>query len=253
VLGLNFPAAQLVQNGAPAKLYFPAAQAVQANAAAPLYVPAVQLVQKGAPTSLYLPAAQLVQEDAPPPGPLKVPALQGRHAAMEDPPPLGLYVPAAQLVQEVEPLPLNVPAAHREHTRVPGATYQPALQTIREAVGVWVAVPLGEADGERDGVTVPLHVGVPLGELLKDVFTEGVGVSVAEGDGVPELVGEQEGAAAMPGEAHKAGHGHGTHAEEKDAPERAPKVPAGQRVQVELLEAPVAFDHDPTAQGVQAV
>ena len=97
---------------------------------------------------------------------------------MEDPPPLGLYVPAAQLVQEVEPLPLNVPAAHREHTRVPGATYQPALQTIREAVGVWVAVPLGEADGERDGVTVPLHVGVPLGELLKDVFTEGVGVSV---------------------------------------------------------------------------
>jgi hypothetical protein len=29
-------------------------------------------------------------------------------------------------------------------------------------------------------------------------------------------------------------------------------VPAGQRVQVALLEAPVAFDHDPAGQGTQA-
>ena len=103
-----------------------------------------------------------------------------------------------------------------------------------ERVGKKDSVAEGDRVGEPEGVServagieeAPLTLGVAVAVFddegvqvgVTDAVLEAVGVCEGEGD----RVGEQEGAAPKPGEAHVPGHGQGTHAEEKFAPERAP-------------------------------
>ena len=100
---------------------------------------------------------------------------------------------------------------------------EPVELVVGVAVGVGVGVGVG--CGVRVAVGVSVVEGGGVGERVAEVdaVPEAVGVGkcweeVGEGD----RVGEQEGATAKPGEAHAPEHGQGTHAEEKNAPEKAP-------------------------------